>query len=335
MPKKHDRRTFLKASLAATGAALAAGLPQPRAARADSRQELCTLLDLQKCIGCGACVDGCRDVNGFKHPELQGAMPTMYPVSRVKIADWSSPEKRTVTNRLTPYNWLYIQNAEGTFKGKPFSLYIPRRCMHCRNAPCVNLCPFGAAFKQGNGIVRFDDRICMGGAKCKVACPWDIPERQSGVGSYLNVMPNFAGNGVMFKCDRCYNRIHAGESPACIEVCPENVQIIGPRHEIIERARKLADDMDGFIYGDIENGGTNTVYVSPVPFDVLNQAITIGPGQPHLKPVDDAMANVNLLASALIIAPIAGLAGSALRIKQLAAGGATTENEEVHDGKNE
>ncbi|MGD8716947.1 MAG: 4Fe-4S dicluster domain-containing protein, partial [Desulfobacterales bacterium] len=246
MPTNYERRAFLKASLAAVSTAIVAGVPQPRAASAALENELCTLLDISKCIGCEACVDGCRDVNGFKYPKFVGDMPTMYPEGRVKIADWSSKEKRKVRSRLTPYNWLYIQTAKGTHNDKSFHLYIPRRCMHCRNAPCVNLCPFGASFKKSNGIVRIHDRICMGGAKCKAACPWHIPERQSGVGSYLNLLPNFAGNGVMYKCDRCYDRIDAGELPACIEVCPENVQTIGPRREIIAKAQQWADINDGY-----------------------------------------------------------------------------------------
>ena len=333
MTKGYKRRDFLKAGLAAAGAAVAAGMPRPRAARASSGDELCTLLDIRKCIGCEACVEGCRHVNGFKFPEPTGKMPTMYPVSRVKIADWSPPEKRAVIHRLTPYNWLMIQSAEGMHKGKPFSLYVPRRCMHCRNAPCVNLCPFGAAFKQSNGIVRIHDRICMGGAKCKAVCPWHIPERQSGVGSYLNMLPNFAGNGVMYKCDRCFNRIAAGELPACIEVCPENVQTIGPRKEILARARELANDIEGYIYGERENGGTNTVYVSPVPFDSLNKAIAKGPGKPHFKPVEDAMADANMLAGALIAAPVAGVIGAAFRLKQLATSGSVAEHPEKQDGE--
>ena len=332
MPINYGRRAFLKASLAAAGTAVAAGLPRPRAAGAVSGSELCTLLDIRKCIGCEACVDACRDVNTAKYPEPEGDLPTMYPVKKVKIADWSLPEKRVITNRLTPYNWLYIQTAEGIHNEKSFELFIPRRCMHCRNAPCVNLCPFGAAFKQSNGVVRIHDKICMGGAKCKAACPWHIPERQSGVGSYLNVLPNFAGNGVMYKCDRCYDRLAAGELPACIDVCPKDVQTIGPRKEILSQARKLADEIGGFIYGEDENGGTNTVYVSPVPFKVLNQAVSKGQGRPHLKAVDDAMADVNMLAGALVAAPVAGAIGAVLRLKQLAESKPKADKPEGSDG---
>ena len=305
MPKEISRRSFLKSSLL-TGAAAASGLLLPRSALSSSGDNLCTLFDLRKCIACEACVEACRDINAAKFPELKGPIPVKYPRKRVKIADWSSKEKREIRNRLTPYNWLYIQTAQGQYGGSRFELNIPRRCMHCHNAPCVNLCPFGAAFRQGNGIVRIHPNICMGGAKCKTVCPWKIPERQSGVGSYLNILPNYAGNGVMYKCDRCYDRVAEGELPACIEACPKEVQIIGPRTEVIKRAHRLAEEINGFIYGEKENGGTNTIYVAPIPFDVLNASITTGPGHPHLKNVSDAMSTASSVATTLIAGPVIG-----------------------------
>jgi Fe-S-cluster-containing dehydrogenase component len=310
-----SRRSFLKAGLF-TGAAAASGVLWPRTSRSASGAQLCTLFDLSKCIGCEACVVACRDINAAKFPEREGPIPVLYPQSRVKIADWSAPEKRNVRHRLTPYNWLFIQTARGQYNGEPFELNIPRRCMHCHNAPCVNLCPFGAVFTQYNGIVRIHPDVCMGGAKCKAACPWNIPERQSGVGSYLNILPNYAGNGVMFKCDRCYDRVALGELPACIEACPKEVQTIGPRPEIIKKAHQLAQAKAGFIYGEIENGGTNTLYVSPIPFDILNRAIEKEPGQPHLRHVDAAMSTAGLLTSLLVAGPIVGAVAAAARRKR-------------------
>ena len=157
----------------------------------------------------------------------------------------------------------------------------------------------------------------MGGAKCRKVCPWHIPQRQSGVGLHLDLLPQYAGNGVMYKCDRCYDRVADGERPACVEVCPEDVQQIGPRAEIIAQARKLADEINGFIYGIEENGGTNTVYVSPVPFQLLNQAIDKGPGEPHLEKTEDAMADPNRMLAALAIAPVAGVIGAIGQIRRL------------------
>jgi formate dehydrogenase iron-sulfur subunit len=176
------------------------------------------------------------------------------------------------------------------------------------------LCPWGAARKLENGITRIDSDLCMGGKKCQVVCPWDIPQRQTGVGLYLDLLPRFAGNGVMFKCDRCYNRIEKGALPACIEECPEEVQTIGPRSEVVRKAHRIAADEGAYIYGDTENGGTNTFYLSPVPFDVLNSAMTKGKGKPHFDPVDDKMASSDTLSKAVLIAPFAGLAVAVGRI---------------------
>ena len=85
----------------------------------------------------------------------------------------------------------------------------------------------------------------------------------------------------------------------------------------MEKAHQLARKIDGYIYGETENGGTNTIYVSPVPFDVLDQAIEKGPGSPHLAPAPDAMASANKMALALAIAPVAGVAGAVARFMSL------------------
>jgi len=60
---------------------------------------------------------------------------------------------------------------------------------------------------------------------------------------YLNILPSLAGNGAFYKCDRCYERVAQGELPACIEVCPEDVQVIGLRDEILKEAQILANEM--------------------------------------------------------------------------------------------
>jgi len=302
-----SRRKFLQGMVAGSALSL---LPKGAKAVRDE-EELATLLDLSKCIGCGACVEACKETNAHKFPKPQKPFPRMYP-SRVKVADWS--DKQDVDDRLTPYNWLFIQTVYVTWQGKEYEINIPRRCLHCQNPPCANLCPWGACLKQKNGIVRINSEICLGGSKCKSVCPWHIPERQTGVGLYLKLLPSYAGNGVMYKCDRCYDRLEKGLLPACIEACPEGVQTIGPRKEIIAKAHQLAKEMSGYIYGEKENGGTNTIYVSPVPFEVLNKAIDTGPGRPHLKPVPNSMALEENLGWAVLTAPLAGLAAGALKV---------------------
>ncbi len=305
MKNKISRRSFLKGGLTAAGTIAAAGIPAT--VKADDSRHLATLIDISKCEGCEECVEACREAGTHKHPKPEKPFPKMYP-DRVPVEDWS--DKQDVTDRLTPYNRMYIQNATVNHKGDEIEINIPRRCMHCVNPPCVKLCPFGAARQLKNGISRLDPDFCLGGGKCRSVCPWKIPQRQTGTGIYRDILPSLAGNGVMYKCDRCYDRLAEGELPACIEACPEEVQTIGPRDKIIKQAYALAKKINGYVYGDRENGGTNTIYVSPVPFEKLDTNIEKGKGRPHLKTVKNTMADTNTLASAMVIAPVAGLAAA-------------------------
>ncbi len=307
MTSKISRRAFLKGSITAAGSMTVAA-PVARAANAlakEASEPLVTVIDIAKCIGCEECVYACKESNQEKYPAPEKPFPKMVP-KRVPVQDWS--DKQDVSHRLTPYNWIFIQEAIATIDGQEIELTIPRRCMHCVNPPCVKLCPWGAARQEENGLSRIDSDLCMGGSKCNKVCPWKIPQRQTGVGLYLDILPSLAGNGVMYKCDRCYRKIENGESPACIEACPEEVQTIGPRSEMIQQAKALAEKMNGYLYGLDENGGTNTIYVSPYPFDRL--FLDTGKGKPRMHPVKDAMAKSNNLARAMLIAPVAGAAAA-------------------------
>lgn len=311
--KKFTRRTFLKSSIIATGTLAGMGSPvlasdsQLLKSDKNSSEPLATLIDISRCIGCEECVYACREINNDQFPKPEKPFPKMVP-NRVPVEDWS--DKQDVTDRLTPYNWLYIQHANVSVNGENVDLNIPRRCMHCENPPCVKLCPWGAAKQETNGLSRIDPDICLGGSKCKKVCPWDIPQRQTGVGLYLEILPAFAGNGVMYKCNRCFQRIENGETPACIDVCPEDVQTIGPRSEIIAKAHQLVKEIGGYIYGENENGGTHTIYVSPVPFEQLNQQVKKGKGRPGFNKVKNMMAEGSNIAKAMLIAPFAGIAAA-------------------------
>jgi len=321
MPKEISRRAFLKGGVAAACTLAATSVPSGALA-SDDQQHLATLLDIRKCTGCEGCVEACQEANAHKYPDPKKPFPKMYP-KRVKVSDWS--DKQDVNDRLTPYNWLYIQHASVTVNGEEKEITIPRRCMHCANPPCVKLCPWGAARQLKNGISRIDSDICLGGSKCKAVCPWDVPQRQTGTGLYQDLLPSFAGNGVMYKCDRCYDRVAQGEVPACVDACPEDVQTIGPRDEIIKKAHEIAEEINGYVYGETENGGTNTIYVSPVPFEELNKAIEKGKGKPHLAAAADSMAQGNNLAAAMIIAPLAGVAAAVGKYVKLAKKGEQAE----------
>ncbi len=303
-----DRRSFLKA---ATGVAVAGmGISLPRKASAAGRQgRLATLIDLSLCDGCPgseqpACVTACKTLNRNRIPKIHEPIPVPWP--QKKVEDWS--KKQDVFDRLTPYNYLYVQRADIEEGGRKKTVFIPRRCMHCDNPACATICPFAANHKYKNGAVVIDQDLCFGGAKCRTVCPWEIPQRQSGVGIYLHILPSLAGNGVMYKCDLCNDRLQEGKIPVCIEACPQQAMLIGSRSEIYALAETRAEAMKGYLYGKKENGGTATIYVSPVPFAALNATMHKQPGKPDMGPAQRRMAETDTLGKAVLQAPVYGIA---------------------------
>lgn len=300
-----SRRAFLT-GIATAAAAGTVGLPGK--ARAGGEGAFATLIDLSLCDGCEgrempACVAACREKNAGVVPEPVDPIPKPFP--RGQIEDFS--RKQGVTDRLTPYNYLFVQKAEVELGGGKKTVSIPRRCMHCDNPACATICPFSANHKFESGAVVIDQDICFGGAKCREVCPWAIPQRQSGVGIYLHILPTLAGNGVMFKCDLCQDLLVKGEGPACITACPRKAMLIGPKADILAEAERRAEAMNGFIYGKEENGGTSTLYVSPVSFEALNAAIEKGPGRPHLGKAQRKMEKTDPMARAVVASPVIGL----------------------------
>ncbi len=303
-----NRRRFLKSVTAAAMIGTAGVLNVPRTAEA-GEGKLATLIDLTRCNGCidraaPACVSACKKVKAGRLPEPVDPIPIPFPTR--KVEDWS--KKKEVESRLTPYNLIFVQKAEVDMGGDKKTVFIPRRCMHCDNPACATLCPFAANHKFENGAVVIDPDTCFGGAKCQTLCPWQIPQRQSGIGVYLKVVPTLMGNGIMVKCDLCSDLLKEGKTPACIEACPQKAMSIGPRKEIYAKAEELAKKIGGYLYGKTENGGTSTLYVSSVPFDRLDSVIRKGPGKPGLGAVKRRMAGTDSLGKAVLAAPAFGIA---------------------------
>ena len=271
-----------------------------------------SLIDLSLCDGCvnrkiPACVNACKTINKDKIPQVAASIPEPWP--RKTIEDWS--KKQEVFNRLTPYNFIYVHRADINMKGKTKTIFVPRRCMHCDNPACATICPFSANHKNKNGAVVIDQDLCFGGAKCKDVCPWEIPQRQSDVGIYLHVLPGLMGNGVMYKCDLCFERLAVEKLPGCVEACPREALLIGTKNAIEKVAEGRARRMNGYIYGKTQNGGTATLYVSPVSFEEINKTMTRQPGQPDMKmDVVRRMAGTDSLAKAVLAAPLLGLAAA-------------------------
>jgi len=312
-----SRRDFFKrtmASVAASGLVMAGGTGIAEAA---GNSPVGTMIDLTKCNGCKGeaapkCVTACKFKNEVKYPQPVKDIPLNWPQN--KKEDWS--KKKHLTDKLTPYNWTYVQEVSVSHNGRQHNVFIQRRCMHCDNPPCAKLCPFGVQTKTDEGPVVIDQNYCMGGAKCRDVCPWNIPQRQAGVGKYMVLLPGYVGGGVMYKCDLCVDLVRKGQNPACVSACPQNALVFGPKEDMKKLAHRRAGEIGGFIYGEKENGGTSTFYVAPVPFEKIHKALIKQKEQankvekigiPGMKPeVENYLETANGAAWSYMVAPVAG-----------------------------
>ena len=93
--------------------------------------------------------------------------------------------------------------------------FFRQSCQHCEDAPCIEVCPTGASYRDEKGIVRVNAPQCIGCSYCISACPYQV--------RYLNPKTKVAD-----KCDFCAeSRLAKGFAPICVNVCPENALIFG------------------------------------------------------------------------------------------------------------
>jgi len=97
-------------------------------------------------------------------------------------------------------------------------------CRHCEKAPCVEVCPTNALYRDEDGAVLLAPQKCIGCLMCGIVCPFGIPE--------LDTL-----NKIMMKCDLCAHRRAEGKLPACVETCPTDALLFGDFNEI-QRIRK-------------------------------------------------------------------------------------------------
>ena len=138
------------------------------------------VLESDSCIGCHACTVACKSEHDV-------------PIG---------------VNRT----WVkYVETGSFPNTGRSFTVM---RCNHCDDAPCMKICPTSALHRTGNGVVDFDDNICIGCKACMNACPYDA--------IYINPDTNVAN-----KCNFCNHRVEVGLEPACVVVCPTHAIVSG------------------------------------------------------------------------------------------------------------
>jgi formate dehydrogenase iron-sulfur subunit len=121
-------------------------------------------------------------------------------------------------------------------------------CKHCTHAGCLDACPTGALFRTEFGTVVVQDDICNGCGYCVPSCPYGVIDQRK-------------GDGRVFKCTMCYDRLTDGLMPACATACPTQSIQFGDLDELQARAdaRLATLQSQGVetarLYGRDENDG--------------------------------------------------------------------------------
>ena len=208
--KKINRRDFLR-DAAISGPLLFLVGPKVVAAQGgkpagEMEEDLYYAMGIQvnKCIGCGRCVMGCKNENNVpKEPFFFRTWVERYVVTMDGEVIVDSPEGGMNGFEEAREKYSVLR-----------SFFIPKLCNHCGNPPCVQVCPVGATYSTKDGVVLVDKDYCIGCRYCIQACPYG--------GRFLNPTTKTAD-----KCTFCYHRLDKGLIPACVEVCPTGARIFG------------------------------------------------------------------------------------------------------------
>lgn len=185
------------------------------------------LFDATKCIGCRQCVHACKDWND--HPRTS--------VYEISSTNWITMEP-PVLEGLSP---LWARNS----------------CMHCDYPMCATVCPVEAITKYEEGPVVIDRDTCIGCEYCIYACPWGALS----TGDIKSVISADDSTRKASKCTMCSDRVSEDKTPFCVQACPVDALDFGLREDMSVKARKRADEVAGYLYGDKEAGGTQLIYV--------------------------------------------------------------------------
>ena len=183
------------------------------------------VIDLENCTGCGYCTNACNATNNLPEDIL-----------------WN-----VITTEQTSYGREY---------------FLPRPCLHCDNAPCIDVCPVEATYKRNDGLVIMDYGKCIGCRYCQVACPygarmfnWKPPEEvEDRDPQWGDPEIEQRPRGVIEKCTFCIHRIDEGlargltpgedpdATPACCTVCPASARFFGDLNDPHSRVSLLLQD---------------------------------------------------------------------------------------------
>jgi molybdopterin-containing oxidoreductase family iron-sulfur binding subunit len=214
-------------------------------------------IDLDRCIGCGACVVACYAENNVAFVGREQVLKGR-EMAWLRIERFMEPEE-------------------------PLIRFIPMLCQHCDSAPCEAVCPMFAPHHSVEGLNNQVYNRCIGTFFCSQNCPYKVRRfnwftftRPKPLNWQLNPDVTVRQKGVMEKCSFCVQRIIAGKNkarnegrkvrdgeitPACSQTCPTDAITFGNLVDKESRVYRLFQDPRAYhVFADL-NTKPGVVYL--------------------------------------------------------------------------